>query len=87
MSQFVPFTWSDATDAERVAMLTWYARQLSQTLRDQAEFPGEHETQSSIDAKRYAAYHVDKVVEEWQGKWTGWTNQHKPEWAAQFERS
>ena len=77
---FTPFTWDDATDAERVQMLQWYARGLAQTLRDQVEFPGDHDTQAVIDAKRLAAHHVDMVIDDWPGKWIGYAKQHKPDW-------
>jgi hypothetical protein len=77
---FTPFTWNDASDAERVEMLIWYARQLSQTLRDQAEFPGDHTTQAEIDAKRYAAHYVDMVIDDWGNKFCGWAKKNKPDW-------
>jgi hypothetical protein len=67
----------------------WYARALAQQLRDETEF-GEHLTQSEKDARNLASYWIDRVFDDWPGKYVGMhpggssTRQQEPRYRPRF---
>lgn len=48
----------------------WFARQLAQKLRDEVEH-NEYLTQSERDARILAQHWIDRIFEDWPGKYVG----------------